>query len=421
MCIRDSALRESNTLNSQAMQEEIDDFSQFKNTRRLSSQNEQTVANTGAKTGSNRKQPAVHTINLEKVNDDQVKDIVTLLRRLGEAYFNMSMFLCQEAIDLFLKLPKNQLRTGWTLTNIGKCYMDCIKYQEAEKYFAEAYSIEPYRSEGVEYYSTCLWHLKKNVEATKLASDLLAKAFFSPETWVAVGNCFSMQKEHENALKFFHRALQLNPSFSYAYTLCGHEYAYNEDFVKARKYYDQAIALDLRHYNAWWGLGNIFYKQEKYDRALDNFLKAISINHRCPVLYSYLGMTLFAKGEFAEALRYFDNSEMLDPNNYLNRFQKANVLVKLDRLEQALKELEKLRQQIPKEAPIPILMGKIYKKLGRTDKALYFFNIALDLDQRDQQKIKALIESLYQTHEFTEDLDTLQCCLLYTSPSPRDS
>ena len=70
--------------------------------------------------------------------------------------------------------------------------MDCIKYQEAEKYFARAFSLEPHRSEGVEYYSTCLWHLKKNVEATKLASDLLEKAFFSPETWVAVGNCFSM-------------------------------------------------------------------------------------------------------------------------------------------------------------------------------------------------------------------------------------
>lgn len=38
------------------------------------------------------------------------------------------------------------------------------------------------------------------------------------------------------------------------------------------------------------------------------------------MLYSYLGMTLFAKGEFIEALKYFENSEMLDPNNYLNRF-----------------------------------------------------------------------------------------------------
>ena len=53
---------------------------------------------------------------------------------------------------------------------------------------------------------------------------------FAPETWVVVGNCFSMQKEHENALKFFNRAIQLNPNNAYAHTLCGHEYVYNEDF-----------------------------------------------------------------------------------------------------------------------------------------------------------------------------------------------
>ena len=26
-----------------------------------------------------------------------------------------------------------------------------------------------------------------------------------PETWITVGNCFSLQKEHDNALKFFRR------------------------------------------------------------------------------------------------------------------------------------------------------------------------------------------------------------------------
>ena len=45
-----------------------------------------------------------------------------------------------------------------------------------------------------------------------------------------MGNLFSMQKEHENALKFFNRAIQLDPGNAYAYTLCGHEYTYNDDY-----------------------------------------------------------------------------------------------------------------------------------------------------------------------------------------------
>lgn len=66
--------------------------------------------------------------------------------------------------------------------------------------------------------------------------------------------------------------------------------------------FDQAINLDSRHYSAWWGQGNIAYKQEKYEKACDFFKKAIEINPKNPVLYSFMGMTLAAKREFGEAL-----------------------------------------------------------------------------------------------------------------------
>jgi hypothetical protein len=61
---------------------------------------------------------------------------------------------------------------------------------------------------------------------------------------------------------------------------------------------------------------------------------------------------------------------------------------------------------MPKESPIPMLMGKIYKKQGKTDKAHYYFTLALDLESKDTQRIKAFIESLHNnTHEFSEDLE----------------
>lgn len=60
-------------------------------------------------------------------------------------------------------------------------------------------------------------------------------------------------QEHETALRFFQRALQLDPAFPYAYTLCGHEYFANEDFDRSKACYENAIRLDRRHYNAWCG------------------------------------------------------------------------------------------------------------------------------------------------------------------------
>lgn len=89
------------------------------------------------------------------------------------------------------------------------------------------------------------------VEISNLAKTALSLDRLCPQAWCVMGNCFSLQKEHETALRFFQRALQIDPHFTYAYTLCGHEYFANEDFDKSLAYYRNAITQDPRHYNAW--------------------------------------------------------------------------------------------------------------------------------------------------------------------------
>ena len=104
------------------------------------------------------------------------------------------------------------------------------KYVEAKKTYETMLKMEPYRLEGLEYYSTCLWHLKKQMDLCYISNYALERSLFAPETWCILGNCYSLQKEHETALKFFGRAIQLDVYFSYAHTLSGHEYIENEDF-----------------------------------------------------------------------------------------------------------------------------------------------------------------------------------------------
>ena len=76
-------------------------------------------------------------------------------------------------------------------------------------------------------------------------------SIFLSQAWCATGNCFSLQKEHDTAIKFFQRAVQVNPSFTYAYTLLGHEYVLTEELDRAMSCFRQAVRTDSRHYNAW--------------------------------------------------------------------------------------------------------------------------------------------------------------------------
>lgn len=102
----------------------------------------------------------------------------------------------------------------------------------------------------MEIYSSLLWHLQRTVKLTFLAQELVSIDSRSPQAWIAVGNCFSLQKERTQALTCFRRATELDPQCAYAYTLSGHE-CIDDDVEKAISFFQSALRADSRHYNAW--------------------------------------------------------------------------------------------------------------------------------------------------------------------------
>jgi anaphase-promoting complex subunit 3 len=115
----------------------------------------------------------------------------------------------------------------------------------------EMLRLEPHRVRGLEILSTALWHLKRDTDLASLAQQSVEVDRLCPEVWCVVGNCFSLQREHSTAVRFFERALQLAPDFVYAHTLCGHEHFANESYDKAIASFRQALRCDERHFNAW--------------------------------------------------------------------------------------------------------------------------------------------------------------------------
>ncbi len=127
--------------------------------------------------------------------------------------------------------------------------------------------------------------------------------------------------------------MQLDPTFTYAFTLCGHEYVACDDLDKALLCFRNALRLDERHYNAWYGLGMIYFRQEKYELAEYNFRRAIAINAYSSVLYCYLGMVLHANKRPSDALTVLEKAIKLDPKNNLAKFKRASVLSSLEKYE----------------------------------------------------------------------------------------
>lgn len=64
------------------------------------------------------------------------------------------------------------------------------------------------------------------------------------------------------------------------------------------------------------------------------------------------------------------------------------MLANLEEYELALEELYKVQQLVPREPPVYALLGEVCQQLGRTQQAVRYFNIALDLEPKDNGAVK---------------------------------
>lgn len=150
-----------------------------------------------------------HVVDKTDPRVDSLKQYLELLVQLGKVYQLLACHEWHSATRLLSKLPASQLPTGRILAWAARAHMDNADYQTAHKLFSEAHRREPWQLCGMDFYSTVLWQLQLNEELSELAHDLLELERNAPESWCAVGNCFSLQGEHELAIKFFRRALQV--------------------------------------------------------------------------------------------------------------------------------------------------------------------------------------------------------------------
>ncbi|CAG9770507.1 unnamed protein product [Ceutorhynchus assimilis] len=308
--------------------------------------------------------------------------LCNLLRNIGQAYVALSSYDCQTAIQNLLALPANQFNTSWIYCLMGLAHFEMNDYESSIKYFKMVHEQDPYRLEYMDIYSTALWHLQKEVALSALAQDLMDTNRDHPVTYCVSGNCFSLHKEHDTAIKFFQRAVQVDSSFHYAYTLLGHEYITTEELDKAMCCFWNAVRINPMHYNAWFGIGTIYSKQERYRLAEMTYERALNINPQSSVIMCHIGIVQHALKRTDNALTTFNRAIANESKNPLCKFHRGSVYFALGRHAEALKELEELKEIVPTESSVYYLIGKVHKKLGNTDLALQHFSWATDLDPK---------------------------------------
>ncbi len=79
------------------------------------------------------------------------------------------------------RLTKQQYGTAWVLCQVGRTHFEAVEYRSAAAAYEAARTLDRQRVEGMELYSTVLWHMRRECELAHLAQEVQAVDRLSPQ------------------------------------------------------------------------------------------------------------------------------------------------------------------------------------------------------------------------------------------------
>ncbi|MFM7056627.1 MAG: tetratricopeptide repeat protein, partial [Planctomycetota bacterium] len=110
------------------------------------------------------------------------------------------------------------------------------------------------------------------------------------------------------------------------------------------------------------------------------------------------GLVLHYRGDHEEALWHFDQACAVDDRPII-RCRRVEALWKLDRLEEALSELNLLLTELPDAAPLLVLRGRVHLRLGQPQQAAADFDRAMQLDPQNADALQGRAVVFIEEHQ----------------------
>jgi tetratricopeptide (TPR) repeat protein len=190
-------------------------------------------------------------------------------------------------------------------------------------------------------------------------------------------------QNYSEATKLFQNVLLQNPKNDAAYYLLHKIAVEQKDYLRASHYLKEAIKLDRK--NEWYqiDLADIYEKLGDYAAAVKIWEEICKVKYQNEYYLMSLANNYLQLGKLQEVIKVYDKIEnLLGKTDELTETKK-NIWLYLNDVKNAVREYEKLSELYPYEIGYYIIAGEIYLSNNMPDKALPFFQKAMQIDENN--------------------------------------
>lgn len=155
-----------------------------------------------------------------------------------------------------------------------------------------------------------------------------------------LGKMFLQEGQLEKAVEEYKRALVYAPQFPDVHFHLGVAYEYKGAYQEAALQFQKAISLHETYAEAHLHLGVVYFRQRQYERAKKKLHEVLEMDESQPLAYFYLGEAMYEEsksglGSIEEALPYYQKAIEKDPQLVEPRLSLGKIYRKLGRTEEA--------------------------------------------------------------------------------------
>ncbi len=192
-----------------------------------------------------------------------------------------------------------------------------------------------------------------------------------------LGITYYNKKEYFIAEELFLQILKIKSDESFAFLALGNLFLAQNRQDKALEYFERAIELNPQYFRSWLGKGIALSNLGRIEEAIEAYKIAIRIGTKIDnLIWCLIGLFLFYDlGRTEEAIEAYEKAIEIDPQDsgswlYNSWLHKGIALSKLGRTEEAIEAYEKAAEVDQENVSAWYEMGNNLSKLGRTDEAV---------------------------------------------------
>jgi tetratricopeptide (TPR) repeat protein len=232
-----------------------------------------------------------------------------------------------------------------------------------------------------------------NLVWLELAKDAALRAIKHdpdmPEARVALGQVYLGWGDTRDAKSCFWQALAASPSLAEAWAGLGRAHDLNGDSDSALVCYRTALAVNPWMLDAAVSQTMLQLTERDYSAARGTMERAIRIDPDLPGLKTFLGLVLFYEGKLDESLRQVRIGIGSARYGTLGHAVLAMILLKLDRQDDALGELElEVKPRVGNDPGLAAAVADVYALLKRPGEAIEWLKRARTLGFSDLRWIE---------------------------------